>query len=94
MNREKKFTREDAKKVGDKLGINWSVFDLDQFTLGMNVELEHGSIHRSTDVTKNDPILTGKIAIAHMFEFPDYYVRLTRMEEEAEAYWGKKDDND
>ncbi len=51
--------------------------------MGMNVELEHGSRDPSTDVTGNDPLLTGKIALAHLNEFPDYYTRLTAMENEA-----------
>ena len=61
---------------------------MEQFRIGLNVELEHGSINPITNVTNDDPILTGKIALAHLNEFPDYYTRLTKMEEEAEKYWG------
>jgi hypothetical protein len=43
-----------------------------------------------TNVTGDDPVLTGKIALAHLNEFPDYYTRLDKMEEEADRYWGKK----
>jgi hypothetical protein len=42
-----------------------------------------------TDVTANDPLLTGKIAWALLKEFPDYYIRVKLMEEEADAHWGK-----
>jgi hypothetical protein len=73
----------EAKRVGDEIGVDWSRFDLEQFRLGMDVEYEHGSHDPQTDVTHDDPILTGKIALAHMKEFPDYYERLERMEEEA-----------
>ena len=59
------FTSEQAKEVGDKLGIDWSRFDVEQFRMGMNVELEHGVRDPSTNVTGNDPTLTGKIALAH-----------------------------
>ena len=62
-------------------------FDLEQFRAGMDVEFEHGSHDPQTDVTGDDPIVTGKIALAHMKEFPDYYTRLQKMEKEAEAYW-------
>lgn len=79
------FTFDQAKEVGDKLGIDWSRFDVEQFRMGMNVELEHGLRDPSTNVTGNDPILTGKIALAHLNEFPDYYTRLARMEEEAKG---------
>lgn len=55
----------------------------------MDVELEHGTIDPATNVTNDDPIMTGKIALAHLNEFPDYYDRLEEMEEEAEEYWEK-----
>lgn len=78
---------EEARRVGDSIGIDWSKFDLDQFRAGMDVEYEHGTHDPQTDVTGDDPIVTGKIALAHMKEFPDYYDRLERMEKEAEAEW-------
>ena len=79
-----RITRDEALRVGDAIGIDWSRFDLEQFRAGMEVELEHGSHDPQTDVTGDDPILTGKIALAHMKEFPDYYERIERMEREAE----------
>ncbi len=57
--------------------------------MGINVELEHGLRDPETDVTGNDPLLTGKIAWAHLKEFSDYYTRLTELEEEADAFWAK-----
>lgn len=81
----KHFTVEEAKEIGEKLGIDWSKFDLDQFCKGLEVELEHGLRDSSTDVTHNDPLLTGKITLAHLNEFPDYYTRLEKMEKEANA---------
>jgi len=80
-------TNEEARRVGDEIGVDWSRFDLEQFRAGMDVEFEHGSHDSQTDVTGDDPILTGKIALAHMKEFPDYYERLERMENEAERDW-------
>jgi hypothetical protein len=81
------FTAKEAKEVGEKIGIKWDKFDVDQFRRGMDVELEHGTIDLSTNVTNDDPIITGKIALAHLNEFPDYYDRLETMEEEAEEFW-------
>ena len=81
---------EEARRVGDSIGVDWSKFDLEQFRAGMDVELEHGSHDPQTDVTGDDPIVTGKIALAHMKEFPDYYERLERMEKQAEAEWDSK----
>ena len=84
MSAEHKTTLEEARRVGDEIGVDWELFDIELFRAGMDVELEHGSHDSQTDVTHDDPILTGKIALAHMKEFPDYYVRLARMEAEAE----------
>jgi hypothetical protein len=80
------FTAEEARQVGERIGIDWSSapFDVEQFRSGMNVELEHGTHDPETDVTGDDPLVTGKIALAHLNEFPDYYTRLERMEQEAE----------
>lgn len=83
MSAKQHFTTELARDIGESLGIDWSRFDVEQFRMGLNVELEHGRIAPSTDVTGDDPILTGKIALAHLNEFSDYYTRLKRMEQEA-----------
>lgn len=73
--------------MGKQIGVDWERFDLEQFRIGMDVEYEHGSADPQTDVTGDDPVITGKIALAHMKEFPDYYERLERMEQEAESDW-------
>lgn len=91
MSEKKHFSSEQAKEIGDKLGIDWSKFDVEQFRTGMDVELEHGTEDPLTNVSNDDPLTTGKIALAHLNEFPDYYDRLTKMEEEAEEYWGIED---
>ena len=88
---KKHFTTEDAKKIGDGLGITWSRFDAEQFRMGLDVELEHGLVDPATNVTDDDPVATGKIALAHLNEFPDYYTRLDKMEKEADIFWGKTD---
>ncbi len=91
MSAKKHFTAEEAKKVGGELGIDWSKFDVEQFRRGMDVELEHGLVDPQTNVTDDDPLMTGKIALAHLNEFSDYYTRLDKMEEEAESFWEKKE---
>ena len=85
MSTKQHFTNEQARQIGDTLGIDWNRFDVEQFRMGLDVELEHGLHDPSTDVTHNDPVITGKIALAHLNEFPDYYTRLEKMEREAEA---------
>ena len=90
MSPKKVFTTEKAKEIGDNLGIKWGKFDVEQFRVGMDVELEHGKVNPVTNVTNDDPVLTGKIALAHLTEFPDYYTRLLKLEHEAEKYWENK----
>ena len=86
----KKINSQDAKEIGDDLGINWNEVNLDEFTKGVNVELEHGTKYPETNVTNNDKKMTGKIAWAHLKEFPDYYTRLEKLENEAKEYWKSK----
>lgn len=83
------FTADEAKKIGEELGIDWSKFDVEQFRRGMDVELEHGARDPHTNVTNDDALMTGKIALAHLNEFSDYYTRLDKMEKEADEFWGK-----
>ncbi|MBU0635231.1 MAG: hypothetical protein KKB82_08310 [Candidatus Omnitrophica bacterium] len=90
MSSERKFSFDEARKVGEQLGIKWDKFDVKQFRQGMDVELEHGSRDQTTNVTNDNPQTTGKIALAHLNEFPDYYTRLEKMEKEAEDFWEKE----
>lgn len=81
----KNISIQEAKEIGDKLNINWEIIELEQFMKGINVELEHGTIDQNTNVTNDDPILTGKIALAHLNESPRYYEFLEEMENEMES---------
>jgi hypothetical protein len=84
------FSAKEAKEIGEKLGIKWDKFDVEQFRMGLDVELEHGTRTKITNVTGDDSLMTGKIAYAHLREFPDYYDRLDKLEKDADAYWKKK----
>lgn len=86
MRKGKRFTSQEAQRVGELIGIDWeqAPFDVEQFRMGMDVELEHGLANPVTNVTNDEPLVTGKIALAHLNEFSDYYMRLHRMETEAE----------
>lgn len=90
MTVRRKFTSSEARRVGEEIGIEWSSasFDIEQFRVGMEVELEHGRQDPATNVTDDDPVVTGKIALAHLNEFPDYYWRLRQMEKDAEMEGG------
>ena len=86
----KHFTTEEAKKIGEPLGVDWSKFDVEQFRMGLDVELEHGISDLQTNVTNDNEMITGKIALAHLNEFPDYYTRLGKMEKEAKESHDRK----
>jgi Protein of unknown function (DUF5661) len=92
MTGRKSFTSEEARQYGAEVGIDWAraPFDVEEFRNGMDVELEHGLHDAGTNVTGDDPHVTAKIALAHLNEFPDYYTRLERMEEEAKRDWAAK----
>lgn len=82
------FTVEETIRIGNKIGVDWFKTDIKQFQRGLLVELEHGKRYGpATNVTNDDPVLTGRIAYAHLLEFPDYYSRLGEMELVAEDYW-------
>ena len=82
-----RFAAADARRIGTSIGIDWesSLFGVDQFLMGLDVELEHGAHDPETNVTNDDELVTGKIAWAHLKELPDYYTRLVAMEAEAEV---------
>jgi len=82
---KKEFSVDEARSIGEQIGIDFDVYDIEEFRQGLAVELEHGADDSETNVTNSDPIITGKIAWAHLKEIPDYYTRLEKMESEAEA---------
>lgn len=87
------FTSEQAEVIAKEIGLDFAEqrFNVEQFRLGLGVELEHGLEDDRTNVTGDDPATTGKIAWAHLNEFPDYYTRLAAMESEAHDYWDSGD---
>ena len=85
--KKRQIRSDEARQVGATLGLDWEKIDLEQFRRGLEVELEHGARDPETNVTNDDLTLTGKIAWAHLKEFPDYYTRLDKLEAEADAYW-------
>jgi Protein of unknown function (DUF5661) len=82
---KKQFTTDEAREIGNSIGINWDEVDIEQFRLGLSVELEHGLTDSETNVTNDDLATTGKITWAHLKEIKDYYTRLLKMEQEAES---------
>lgn len=79
------FTAEEVAKIGSYIGVNFKEIDKEQFRRGLKVELEHGAGDAQTNVTDDNLITTGKIALAHLKEIPDYYTRLKKMETDADS---------
>ena len=77
------FSTGEAKLIGEMLGVDFNYIPLEQFRVGLSVELEHGANNPDTNITYDDEYLTGKIAWAHLKEIPDYYRRLAAMEHQA-----------
>ena len=90
MANKRRISEDEARQVGTTLRLDWTKVDIEQLRRGLEVELEHGARDPETNVTSDDLTLTGKIAWAHLKEFPDYYTRLDKMEAEADAYWASR----
>ena len=90
MTEKRRISTDEGRTVGSMLAMDWSKVDLEQFRRGLEVELEHGARDPETNVTGDDLLLTGKIAWAHLKEFPDYYTRLDQLEAEADAFWATR----
>ena len=74
------YTEEIIKRIAKRNDIDISKFDIKELVMGMEVELEHGSLNSKTDITGDDPEATFKIVMAHMNESPKYYSKLKKME--------------
>jgi len=77
----------ESRRIGDRLGIDWRQFAIQQFQQALNVE--HGRVAREPelDSINDDVLLSGKIALAHLMEYPEYYARQAVMNKEADEYW-------
>ncbi len=76
---KKLFSLAEAERIGNELDIPWDKFGVEQFRMGLNHELEHGRRDAATDVTHDEPMVTGKLVLAHLNEIPDYYTQLAAM---------------
>ena len=83
---DRKVSADEVKRIGDTLGVNWAKIDPGHFQRGLDVEFGHGMHDPGTNSTDYDVVPTGKIAWAHLEEFPEYPTRLARLEGDADAY--------
>jgi len=77
---------EEARIIQGEIGAEATQIPLEEFRLGLEVELEHGLEFVDANVTNNHPLLTGKIVLAHLKEMLDYYLRLEVAELEGDLF--------
>jgi hypothetical protein len=86
MKKKKQISTGEAKRVGESLHIDWNQVDLEEFRQGLMGNHKRGAIDPETGLTYDGVLLTGKIVLAHMEEFPDYSTRLAKLKEEVDDY--------
>jgi len=86
MKKRKQVSAEEAKRVGESLHIDWEQVDLEEFRQGLMGNHKTGAIDPKTGLTYDSVLLTGKVVLAHMQEFPDYSTRLAKLKEEVDEY--------
>jgi hypothetical protein len=87
MRKQAQFSIAEAKEIGDALSIDWRAIAFDQFHTGLEAELVRTVGDARTATSQEDALITGRIAMAHLQEHPDYYVQMSAMEKETDAYW-------
>jgi len=86
MKKRKQISLGDAKRVGESLHIDWEQIDLEEFRQGLMGKHKPGAIDPETGLTYDGVLLTGKVVLEHMQEFPDYFTRLAKLKEEIDEY--------
>jgi len=79
-----KVTAKEASVILKVVNVKKMGIALEEFRMGLEVELEHGTMFDDANVTNNHPVLTGMIVLAHMKETLDYYERLDVAEVEGD----------
>jgi hypothetical protein len=87
MSKQAQFSLAEAKQIGDALSIDWRAIAFDQFHTGLEAELIRTVGDTQTATSQEDALITGRITIAHLKEHPDYYIQMSAMEKESDAYW-------
>lgn len=90
MKKRRQISSEDAKRIGESLHIDWGQVDLEKFRQGLMGKQKQGVMDPDTELTYDGLLLTGKIVLAHVQEFPDYFTRLTKLEAEADEYQARR----
>jgi hypothetical protein len=90
MKKRKRISSDEAKRIGESLHIDWDQVDFDQFRQDLLGNSHRGFMDPETGPTYDGVLLTGKIVLSHMQEFPDYFTRLAKLKAEASEYQARR----
>jgi hypothetical protein len=90
MKKRKKISIDEAKRVGESLHIDWEQVDLEEFRQGLMGNHKQDAVDPETGLTYDGVLLTGKVVLTHMEEFPDYFSRLAKLKEEVDEYQARR----
>lgn len=89
MKNRKQISSEEAQRIGESLHLDWDRIDLEQFRQGLMGEVDQANMDPETGRTYDSILLSGKLVVAHMQEFPDYFTRLEKLKAEADEHWAQ-----
>ncbi len=89
MKKRKQISSEEARRIGDALHIDWDQVGLEQFRRDLMGARKQSASDPEIDPAYDGVLLSGKIVLAHMQEFPDYFNRLQKLKAEADEYQSK-----
>jgi len=90
MKKRKQISSEEAKRIGESLHIDWDQVDLEQFRQDLMEDRRQEAVDPETGLTYDGVLLSGKIVMAHIQEFPDYFTRLARLKTEVKEYRSRR----
>lgn len=90
MKKKKQISSDEAKRIGESLHLDWDQVGLEQFRQGLMGHHNQEAVDPETGSAYDGVLLAGKVVLAHMQEFPDYFTRLERLRAEAHKYQSKR----
>ena len=90
MKKRKQISSEEAKRIGEAIHIDWEQIDLEQFRQGLMGNHKHETMDPETGLVYHGVLLTGKVVLDHLQEFPDYFTRLEKLKAEVDEYKARR----
>ena len=90
MKKRKQISSEEARRIGESLHIDWDQVDLEQFRQDLMGDQKQETTDPETGLIYDGVLLSGKIVMAHIQEFPDYFTRLAKLKMEVDEYRARR----